>query len=187
MAPLSKDTAGIILPFDTFGNHLDASNKAIDSELGIKNFEAAGKILVEIWSGSIIANHPVVASYISPPEKQHRKVLFHKTEEWKAKHVCQSQYMLQTVKCPDKSFSKQWRTNYLEFFLQQCLPAPVPIATSENGLQIDRAKGKFQSLFQSLFLASSLKVDVCYDEYCPSLQEKNAEGERIIECRSYSI
>ena len=27
MAPLSKDTAGIILPFDTFGNHLDASNK----------------------------------------------------------------------------------------------------------------------------------------------------------------
>lgn len=27
MAPLSKDTAGIILPFHTFANHLDASNK----------------------------------------------------------------------------------------------------------------------------------------------------------------
>ena len=67
------------------------------------------------------------------------------------------------------------------------MPAPVPITTSEKGLQIDRAKGKFQSLFQSLFLASSLKLDVCYDEYCPSLHEKNAEGERIIERRSRKI
>ena len=101
-APLSKDTAGIILPFDTFGNHLDASNKTIDSELEIKNFEAAEKILAEIWSQSIIDNHPVVASYTSPPEKEQSKVLFHKTEEWKSQHVCQSQYMLQIVKCSDK-------------------------------------------------------------------------------------
>ena len=165
MASLSKGTAGIIQPFDTFGNHLDASNKTIDSELEIKNFEAAGKILAEIWSESIIDNHPVVASYTSPPEKEHSKVLFHKTEDWKAKHVRQSQYMLQIVKCSDKSCCKQWRTNYVEFFPEQFLPAPVPIATSENGLQIDLEKGKFQSLFQSLFLASSLKLDVCYDEY----------------------
>ena len=134
MASLSKDTAGIILPLDTFGNHLDASNKTIDSELEIKNFEAAGKILAEIWSESITDNHPVVASYISPPEKEHGKVLFYKTEEWKAKHVRQSQYMLRIVKCSDKPCWKQWRTNYLEFFPQQFLPAPVPITTSENGL-----------------------------------------------------
>ena len=50
MVPFSKDTGGIILPVDTFGNHLDASNKTIDSELEINNFEAAGKILAEIWS-----------------------------------------------------------------------------------------------------------------------------------------
>ena len=62
IAPLSKDTAGITQPFDTFGNHLDASNKTIDSELEIKNFEATGKILADIWSESIIDNHPVVAS-----------------------------------------------------------------------------------------------------------------------------
>ena len=81
IAPLSKDTAGITQPFDTFGNHLDASNKTIDSELEIKNFKASGKILPEIWSKSTIDNHPVVASCTSPPEKEHRKVLFHKTEE----------------------------------------------------------------------------------------------------------
>ena len=82
MAPLSEDTAGIILPFDTFGNYLDASNKTIDSKLEIKNFEAAGRILAEIWSESIIDIYPFVASYTSPPEKEHSKVLFHKTEEW---------------------------------------------------------------------------------------------------------
>ena len=45
MASLSKDSAGNILPFDTFGNHLDVLNKTIDSELEIKNFEAATKSL----------------------------------------------------------------------------------------------------------------------------------------------
>ena len=124
-------------------NHLDTSNKTIDSELEVKKFEAAWKILAEIWSESIIDNHPVVGSNTSPPEKEHRKVLFHKTEEWKGKHCRQSQYMLQIVKCSDKSCCKQWRTNYLEFFSQRFFPAPVPMATSENGLQIDRAKGKF--------------------------------------------
>ena len=69
MAPLSKDTAGMILPFDTFGNHSDASNETIDSELEIKNFKAARKILAEIWSESSIDNHSVVASYTSPAEQ----------------------------------------------------------------------------------------------------------------------
>ena len=30
MAPLLKDIAGIILPFDTSGSHLEAANKSID-------------------------------------------------------------------------------------------------------------------------------------------------------------
>ena len=59
ITPLSKDTAGVILTFDTFGNHLGTSNKTIDSELEVKKFEAAWKILAEIWSESIIDNHPV--------------------------------------------------------------------------------------------------------------------------------
>ena len=43
MTPLPKDTAGIILPFDTFDSHLDAENKTTDINLEIKNFEAAAK------------------------------------------------------------------------------------------------------------------------------------------------
>ena len=90
-----KGTAGIILPIDTFGSHLDAATKTIDINLEIKNFETAGKILPEIWSESIIENHPAVTSYTFPPEKEHNEVVFHKSEEWKVQHVRQSsQYML---------------------------------------------------------------------------------------------
>ena len=67
MAPLSKDTAGIILPFDTFGSHLNSSNKTIDLELEKKNFEAAGYILASVWSETIIDDYPVVAKY-QPPD-----------------------------------------------------------------------------------------------------------------------
>ena len=82
MVPLLKDIAGIILPFDTFSSHLNAANKTIDINLEIKIFEAAGKILAEIWSELFIDNHPVVASYTSPPEKEYDKIVFHKSEEW---------------------------------------------------------------------------------------------------------
>ena len=82
MVPLLKDIAGITSPFDTFGSHLNAANETIDINLEIKYFEAAGKILAEIWSELFIDNHPVVASYTSPPEKEHDEVVFHKSEEW---------------------------------------------------------------------------------------------------------
>ena len=54
MAPLSKDTSGIILPFDTFGSHLNSSNKTIDPILEEKNFKAAGKNLAEVWSEQLL-------------------------------------------------------------------------------------------------------------------------------------
>ena len=39
MAPLSKETAGLILPFDTFGTHLNVSNETTDIDLEKKNFK----------------------------------------------------------------------------------------------------------------------------------------------------
>ena len=50
ISPLSKDTSGVILLFDTYGTHLDASSKTIEMELEIKYFKATGEILAEIWS-----------------------------------------------------------------------------------------------------------------------------------------
>ena len=50
MSPLSHDLAGIILPHDTFGSHLDVQGKTIDVELEQKNFLAAQEVLAEVWS-----------------------------------------------------------------------------------------------------------------------------------------
>ena len=66
---MSKDTSGIILPFDTYGTHIDASNKTIDDELEVRNFKAAGNVLADIWSESVIDEHPVVARYIDPQDR----------------------------------------------------------------------------------------------------------------------
>ena len=57
------------------------ANKTTDINLEVKNFEAAGKVLAEIWSVPMIHKDPVVGSYTSPPEKDHDEFEFHKPEE----------------------------------------------------------------------------------------------------------
>ena len=56
MAPLSKDTVGIILLHSTslqFGSHLDRSSKTTDLELEKENFAAAGEIFASVWSETL--------------------------------------------------------------------------------------------------------------------------------------
>ena len=145
--PLSKNTSGAILPFDTYRTHLDASNKTIDMELEIKNFKAAGEILAEIWSESIIDGHPVNAAYINPQECS---IDTTESERWKRVHVQQSQYILKIVKCNDPSCCK-FCTNYITYFPERFLPPIVPLKSTVDGLRI--SEGKFGSLFQAIFFS----------------------------------
>ena len=48
MAPLSKELAGVVLPHEHYGSHLDASGKTIDGDLERKNFQQAGNTLAEV-------------------------------------------------------------------------------------------------------------------------------------------
>ena len=48
MSPLSHDLAGVILPHDSYGNHLDSSAKTIDEDLQKKNFFKAAEVLSDI-------------------------------------------------------------------------------------------------------------------------------------------
>lgn len=54
MAPFSHDLTGIILPWDTFGSHLDDAGNTIDHDLEVKNFYAAGEIVSEVLSKTVI-------------------------------------------------------------------------------------------------------------------------------------
>ncbi|CAF0900718.1 unnamed protein product [Rotaria sordida] len=77
MAPLSHDLAGLILPHDHFGSHLNDSGVTINIELEKLNFRKAGQILAERWNHSIIDGFLCVAEYINPPattEDERRQV-----------------------------------------------------------------------------------------------------------------
>ncbi|CAF3698963.1 unnamed protein product [Rotaria sordida] len=67
MAPLSHDLAGLILPHDHFGSHLNDSGVTINVDLEKLNFRKAGQILAETWNQSVIDGFPCVAEYINPP------------------------------------------------------------------------------------------------------------------------
>ena len=68
MAPLSRELAGLVLPQDHYGTHLDGSGKTKDAEKEKLNFAKAGTTLAEVWSQLTIDNHDVVAKYIDPTE-----------------------------------------------------------------------------------------------------------------------
>ena len=182
MAPLSKLTAEIVLPFDTFGTHLDSQNKTVDDELEMMNFEAAGKVLSEVWNNAIIDDHPVVAKYVNPPEVPREPISVEKTQQWISQHVRQSQYMVQVVKCGKEDCCSPFRSNYIEYFPKRFLPGPIPLAQCKDGLVVQDG-GSYHSLFAALHLTKIMKPR-CYDEYCPSIQLKDKHGKTKLEKRS---
>lgn len=97
MAPLSRELSGIILPHDTYGNHLDDRGRTVDSTLEKQNFRRAGEVLAEIWSNVVIDKKSVVAEYIEPNASAESFLPDVPSQEWCSKHVRQSQYLLQVT------------------------------------------------------------------------------------------
>ncbi|EXX60136.1 hypothetical protein RirG_182670 [Rhizophagus irregularis DAOM 197198w] len=64
MATLSEKLAGITLPIDHFGSHLNTQGKVIDPELALQNFRYAGESLCDIWSQDLIFGKSVDARYV---------------------------------------------------------------------------------------------------------------------------
>ncbi|CAB4437176.1 unnamed protein product [Rhizophagus irregularis] len=64
MATLSGKLAGITLPVDHFGSHLNTQGKVIDLELALQNFRYAGESLCDIWRKDLIFGKSVDARYV---------------------------------------------------------------------------------------------------------------------------
>ena len=64
MCTLSGKLAGITLPIDTFGSHLNSQGKVRDSELAKKNFCHAGEALYALWNRDQIFGKPVLTQYV---------------------------------------------------------------------------------------------------------------------------
>ena len=51
------------MPADTFGTHLN-NNETVDDDLELQNFEAAGKVLADIWGAMEIDGYKVKVEYV---------------------------------------------------------------------------------------------------------------------------
>ena len=113
---------------------MNSRGEKVDDELEKQNFTHAGKILAEIWSGTVIDGHPTVAEYIVPKEEDATQIT-KKSPEWCATvHVQESQYFLQIVKCTDKSCCSEPRSSYFSLIKDRFLPSPVPLSQTIDGL-----------------------------------------------------
>ncbi|CAF1273702.1 unnamed protein product [Adineta steineri] len=66
LSPISHDLAGLILPNDHFGSHLNDNGLTEHAELEKENFKLTGNVLAEVWSMNVLDEYPVVAEYINP-------------------------------------------------------------------------------------------------------------------------
>ena len=90
MAPLSREIAGLILPYNSFGSHLDDNGNTVDDELEKKNFQQAGEILAEIWSKVVVDGCPTVSEYIiSENSEMKPSDILQKDEAWFSTHDTQ--------------------------------------------------------------------------------------------------
>ena len=106
----------------------------------------------------IIDGHPVLAEFISEEADQE---VIKKSEEWKSKHVRESQYFLQIVKCKDSKCCSPFRSSYLKVVKNRFLPLPISVTSpTTNGLKwVKRdVDGHYLSLTQNLALKVQLGV-----------------------------
>lgn len=174
MAPLSKELAGVVLPHDTFGTHLDKSGNTVDSELEKKNFASAGEILAEIWSGITLDSKPVVAEYIEPGKGTlSHEDMIERSPKWLATHCRVSQYFLQIFKCDDHSCCKPFRSSIKSIIQDRFIKAPLRLEKKDSQLIVSKDGTTFGSLFLNELLHKEITA-MPFDEYCCSVSEKLA-------------
>uniref|UniRef100_A0A8C4PZQ8 C2H2-type domain-containing protein n=1 Tax=Eptatretus burgeri TaxID=7764 RepID=A0A8C4PZQ8_EPTBU len=182
MASLSRDLSGIILPHDSYGNHLDNSGKTVDTSLEVRNFQKAGETLAGVWSGTLLDGYDVFAEYVEPGDTSSLQV-GDVSPKWTANHVRQSQYLLQIVRCEDRRCCTDWRTNWNKIIPTRFLPAPYPLQQSGNGVIVPEPEvadncNLFASLSQRLAFtvlepsAALEHQEIPFDLYCPSVRSE---------------
>ncbi|GBN78913.1 hypothetical protein AVEN_255368-1, partial [Araneus ventricosus] len=153
MAPLSRELSGLVLPHDHYGSHLDENGRTIDEAMEQNNFAYAGKTLAEIWSSISIDSYPVTATYVDSGEPD----FLDYDMDWYSKHVQESQYLLQIVKCKEKKCCSPARSGLFRILKEHFIPPPIKMTQTSNDI-IASEEGEFIAL--SLRLGLNLNVPV---------------------------
>ena len=149
-------------------------------------------VVSEIWSERLIDNYPVtckpvdIGSKFIPKEPE---------AKWIARHVVQSRYNVQIVKCLDRTCCEEFKTNWNQVFPLRFIPPTIPCTFGSKGLEVveiseykedlklEKPKFRFATLQQRLVhnLTSSearksqtgIKRPPPFDAYCPSMMANN--------------
>lgn len=177
MAPLSRMLAGLILPHDHFGSHLDSRCHTVDEDLEKKNFKYAGDTLAEVWSTLVVDNASVTAQYVCPDEVPIAGESGDPGSVWYAAHVRESQYMLQISKCLDSKCCSKLRSKLRVILPDGFFPPPLLLT---GGLDAAAPLSAEDCHYCPLFIQLATKIDfpdhtyeeIPYDFYCPSVQSQ---------------
>ena len=194
MAPLSHDLAGIILPHDHYGNHLNSDRTTADVELEKENFYKAAEVLCEVWSKTVIDGHRV---HCEPLRAGCEIDLGEVDPEWASRHVRQSRYSIQIVKCADTDCCPGFATNWMDVFQSRFIPAPAVYKYCSAGRVAEEPRLVFEKPNEYKYapLKDRLIKQLCpreadkyavvpFDLYCPSMVDKLKKG-ICTHCNSY--
>ena len=173
MVPLSKELAGLLLPHEPCGTHLDSRQRTVDVALEKRNFNAAGTILAEIWCKIVLDGHPICAEYVENKELESVQL----DESWMSRHVRTSQYFLQIIKCSNDDCCESMRSNWLSLFPDRYLQGPFPLRKEEGDPSIPdasdiKATDRFATISERKAASAIVPgTNFPYDAYCPSVRK----------------
>ncbi|KAJ8671593.1 hypothetical protein QAD02_002852 [Eretmocerus hayati] len=175
MPPSSHELAGLILPHDQSGSHLDGSKKTVDTKLEFRNFEFDGQTLARVWNDLTIDSHPVVAEYADEHCKGNNPEAV--DSNWYDVHVrkshtsSRSSNVVTEIAVVIGGATREVLPSTESFF-----PPPFPLRRNNNGsLEIPTPEemnenGSYDALF--LRQSESTGLPVAYDYYYPSLRDQ---------------
>lgn len=173
LASLSNQLADLVIPHDRCGSHLDDEGRSVNKELEIENFNCASRILAEVWNSTVIDGHPVMAEQISSGSQWSDQI--QENADWYCRHVRESQYLLQIVKCGNPDCCGMMRSSIRSILPEGFVPPPCKLWQSSSGLVVSErgSHAKFCPLFVrlSLQINPSLKsfIKTPYDYFCPTV------------------
>ncbi|GES90526.1 hypothetical protein GLOIN_2v1783204 [Rhizophagus clarus] len=170
MATLSGKLAGITLPIDHFGSHLNTQGKVIDPELALQNFRYAGESLCDIWSRDLIFGKSVDARYVEELANPFENLEFEGDDSpecfvpwsWIENHCNLCQYSLDIKRCMNTSCCGPSRAKEAMDFLLLNNGFLPPVTKGRDG--------HFTSAIHLLEYYDHLKIPG-YDSHCPSFDQ----------------
>ncbi|CAG8449488.1 6300_t:CDS:2 [Dentiscutata heterogama] len=177
---INHDLAGIILPHDTFGSHLDAQLKTSDEELEKHNFKVARDVLTSVWEDTIIDGYPILVKYIEPSEESYYSN--EKSAAWMEKHVMTCRYMTQVIKCDDPSCCKPFHSGIKQVLPNRFFPPPLLLQQKLHSIciasmGISNNTTHFGSFLLSVLMERKLTPPDAnlqyfpFDWYCPTVNK----------------